>query len=138
MRRHDTLITSADHRRLRSLAARLRRNGRGHARHLAALGSRMRGSRIVGSRDVPRNVVTLNSRVTLKDLDSGKRVSCSLSDPHEVGLFGAIRSAAAPPGIALLGKRVGQVVRKTLGSRVRRFRIERILYQPEAAGDWHL
>ena len=138
MRPHDTLITSADHRRLRSLATRLRRNGRGHARQLAALDSRLRGSRIVGSRDVPRNVVTLNSRVTLKDLDSGKRVSFSLTDPHEIGLFGAKRYEAAPPGIALLGKRVGQVVRRPLGSKVRRFRIERILYQPEAAGDLHL
>ncbi len=138
MHRQDTLITDADHRRLRSLARRLRSSGRSRNDHIAALNRRVRGARIVGSRDIPRNVVTMNSRVTLKDLDSRKRLICTLADPHDVTLFGGRLSVAAPPGIALLGKRVGQIVHWTLGPKVRRFRIEQILYQPEAAGDFHL
>lgn len=138
MRNSDTLITHADHRRLRSLVARLRASGRARADHLAALTDRLRRSRAVNPADIPRNVVTLNSRVVLKDLDSGKRLTLTLADPHDVTLFGDRLSVAGPAGIALLGKRVGQIVHWTLGPKARRFRVEQVLYQPEAAGDERL
>jgi len=138
MRNSDTLITHADRRRLRSLAARLRSSGRARPDHVAALTDRLRRSRAVNPADVPRNVVTLNSRVALKDLDSRKRLTLTLADPHDVTLFGDRLSVAGPAGVALLGKRVGQVVHWTLGARTRRFRVEQVLYQPEAAGDERL
>jgi regulator of nucleoside diphosphate kinase len=47
-------------------------------------------------------------------------------------------SVAGPAGIALLGKRVGQIIRWNVGAKPRRCRIEQVLYQPEAAGDFHL
>ena len=61
-----------------------------------------------------------------------------MADPHDVSVFGDRLSVAGPAGIALLGKRVGQIVHWTVGAKVRRLRIEQILYQPEAAGDYHL
>jgi regulator of nucleoside diphosphate kinase len=136
MREQDILITDVDHRRLRSLVGRLRASGRG--RHVGALATRIRRSVIVSPNEIPRNVVTLNSRVYLKDLDSRKRLECSLSDPSDIAVFGDRLSVAGPAGIALLGKRVGQVVRWPMGARERRLRIEQVAYQPEAAGDFHL
>ena len=109
MQLQDILITDVDHRRLRSLVGRLRASGRG--RHVGALATRIRRSVIVSPNEIPRNVVTLNSRVYLKDLDSRKRLECSLSDPSDIAVFGDRLSVAGPAGIALLGKRVGQVVR---------------------------
>jgi len=138
LQKQDTLITDADYRRLQTLIARLRANGRARHHHIVALDRHLRGAGLVSPTAIPRNVVTLNSRVTLKDLDSRKRLHRTLADPHNVGLSGDKLSVAAPPGIALLGKRVGQIVRWALGPRIRRFRIEQILYQPEAAGDFHL
>jgi regulator of nucleoside diphosphate kinase len=135
---HDTLITDVDHARLRSLVTRLRSSGRGRKEHIAALTGGLGRAAIVTQKDIPRNVVTLNSRVVLKDLDSRTRLSCTLADPHDVSVFGDRLSVAGPAGIALLGKRVGQIVHWTVGAKVRRLRIEQILYQPEAAGDYHL
>ena len=77
----DILITDADHRRLRSLVGRLRASGRARARHVGALATRIRRAVIVSPKEIPRNVVTMNSRVYLKDLDSRKRLECTLSDP---------------------------------------------------------
>jgi regulator of nucleoside diphosphate kinase len=134
----DILITDADHRRLRSLVGRLRASGRARARHVGALATRIRRAVIVSPTEIPRNVVTMNSRVCLKDLDSRKRLECTLSDPFDIAVFGDRLSVAGPAGIALLGKRVGQIVRWALGPRERRFRIEQVVYQPEAAGDFHL
>jgi regulator of nucleoside diphosphate kinase len=138
MYEQDILITDADHRRLRWLVGRLRASGRARARHVGALATRIRRSVIVSPKEIPRNVVTLNSRVYLKDLDSRKRLECTLSDPFDISAFGDRLSVAGPAGIALLGKRVGQIVRWAMGPRERRFRIEQIAYQPEAAGDFHL
>jgi regulator of nucleoside diphosphate kinase len=120
------------------MARRLRASGRVRHDRLAALDRHLRNARVVDSRNIPRNVVTLNSRVSLKDLDSRRRLQCTLTDPHDTTLFGGRVSVAAPAGIALLGRQVGQVVHWMIGNRIRRFRIEQVLYQPEAAGDYHL
>jgi regulator of nucleoside diphosphate kinase len=115
----------------------LRSSGGGRADGLAALSDRIGRAGVVSPGDVPRNVVTLNSRVALKDLDSRRRLRCTLADPRDIGVFGEKLSVAGPAGAALLGKRVGQIVRWP-GPRERRLRIEQVLYQPEAAGDFHL
>jgi regulator of nucleoside diphosphate kinase len=138
MKTEDTLITEADRRRLESLIVRLKASGRVRRRHLAALDRRLRRSQVIKPAEIPRNVVTLNSRITLKDLDSRNRLHCILVEPHNIAFFGDKISVAAPAGIALLGKRVGQIVCWPLGARLRRFRIEQVPYQPEAAGDFHL
>jgi regulator of nucleoside diphosphate kinase len=135
MQNYDTLITHSDHRRLRSLATRLRSSGRARTDHIAALTTRLRRSELVSPKSIPRNVVTLNSRVVLKDLDSGHRLICTVVDPHDATLFGNRLSVVSPGGIAVLGKRVGQIIHWKLGSKLRRFRISQVLYQPEAAGE---
>jgi regulator of nucleoside diphosphate kinase len=138
MHKYDIVITDTDRQRLRSLVHRLRDAGRAREDHVAALAGRIRHAGVVSPKDVPRNVVTLHSQVSLRDLDSGTRVHCTLSDPFEVGVFGNRLSVAGPAGTALLGRRVGQIIRWPVGARERRYRIERIPYQPEAAGDFHL
>jgi len=138
MRHHDVVITDADQGRLRRLAGRLRRTDPEQRDRIVAVERHARGAQIVSPKDVPRNVVTLNSRVAVKDLDSRKRFVCSLVDPADL-VGGRNRvSVAAPCGIALLGKPVGQIVRWTDGTKIRRLRILQIFYQPEAAGDFHL
>ena len=132
------LITDIDARRLRALARRLKSAGRARLDHTALLKKRIGADQVVSPEDIPRNVVTMNSRVRLRDIDSGKRLTLTLSDPFDITMFGDRLSVAGPAGMALLGKRVGQIVSWTLGSKVRRLRIEQVIYQPEAAGDYHL
>ena len=132
------LVTDADTRRLFGLADRLKAAGRSHFDHLAALRRRLRQARIVSPQAIPGDVVTLNSRVRLHDLDTGQKLTVTLSDPHDTTLFGERLSIASPYGSALLGKRVGQIVHWALGARLRRLRIEKMIYQPEAAGKFHL
>jgi regulator of nucleoside diphosphate kinase len=132
------VITEPDARRLRALTKRLKSSGRSRFDHIAALQRRISTAHIVSPADIPRNVVTMNSRVRLRDMDSGKRLTLTLADPFDITMFGDRLSVAGPCGMALLGKRVGQIISWTLGSKVRRFRVEQVIYQPEAAGDYHL
>jgi regulator of nucleoside diphosphate kinase len=134
----DAQITDADRRRLSLALRRLGDSDRGRRENLSSLRRRLECAEIVTPAEIPRNVVTLNSRLVLKDLDSRRRLVCTLAEPWDRSAPGDRISVSAPAGTALLGSRVGQIVRWRVGARDRRFRIEQILYQPEAAGDFHL
>ncbi|HOG24153.1 MAG TPA: GreA/GreB family elongation factor, partial [Candidatus Omnitrophota bacterium] len=47
-------------------------------------------------------------------------------------------SILAPIGMALLGYRVGDIVEWKVPAGTRRLKIEEVLYQPEAAGEYDL
>jgi regulator of nucleoside diphosphate kinase len=138
MDREKTIMTDVDHRRLRRVLNQAARRGNLDAQQRAALRRPLRGARVVGPNDVPANVVTMNSLVVLRNLDSGDRLTCRLAYPHEARLSPHSVSVSRPLGVAMLGKHVGQVIRWPRGHTDRRLRIQQVLYQPEAAGDLHL
>ena len=138
MQHEDTLITDIDQCRLRSYLRAAALGGDADTRRFASLRSRLRGARVVGPSDVPANVVTMNSLVVLRNLDSGDRLTCRLTYPSEARQSPRNVCVLRRLGTAMLGKRVGQVIRWPSGTRDRRMRIQQVLYQPEAAGELHL
>ena len=79
MQHEDTLITDIDQRRLRSYLREAASSDKFDTRRLASLHGRLRRARVVGPKDVPANVVTMNSLVVLRNLDSGDRLTCRLA-----------------------------------------------------------
>jgi regulator of nucleoside diphosphate kinase len=61
----------------------------------------------------------------------------SLVFPEDANIESGAISILAPVGTALLGYREGSTVEWAVPSGRRRFKIEKILYQPEASGDLH-
>jgi regulator of nucleoside diphosphate kinase len=120
------------------MLVRLRASGRSRFDHLAALEQRLDAARVVEPGAIPDDVVTLNTRVRLRNLATRRRMEVVLADPVNIALFGDQMSVAGPCGAALLGRRSGDVVTWTLGGRETAYLVERVLYQPEAAGDFHL
>ena len=131
-------VTKADARRLAEMAQRLRSSGRSRMDHLAELELRLATASLVEPVAVPPDVVTLNSRVRLRNVETRRRLEVALADPVNIPLFSDYLSVAGPAGMALLGRRVGEVVTWMLGAKRTAYRVERVLYQPEAAGDFHL
>ena len=72
------------------------------------------------------------------DLGRGEKFTCKLAYPAEADPVRPSVSVAAPLGTAMLGARVGQTIACWVGEAVRCVKVERIFYQPEAAGDFHL
>src|SRR5688500_3450901 len=138
MQHQDTMITHTDHRRLRSLVDRGLAFDDGETEHLAALRQRVRRTRLVNPTEIPRNAVTMNSQVVLRNLDSGDRLTCTLAYPSEARASRRRVSVTRPMGYAILGKRVGQIIRWPGGAQERRLRIQSVPYQPEAAGDMNV
>jgi regulator of nucleoside diphosphate kinase len=138
MQHEEILITDIDERRLRSYLSAATLSDELDTRRLVPLHTRLRRARVVGPKEVPANVVTMNSLVVLRNLDSGDRLTCRLAYPNQARQSRYNVSIARPLGMAMLGKRVGQIIRWPSGTRDRRMRIQQVLYQPAAAGDLHL
>jgi regulator of nucleoside diphosphate kinase len=80
----------------------------------------------------------MNSRLSVRDLDSGKVSTFTLVFPSDADVEQDKISVLAPLGTAVLGYRLGDTFEWKMPGRVRRLNLEQVLYQPEAAGDYHL
>jgi len=138
MKQRDIYITEFDVTRLRDvLKARLRVEARDRD-HLDTLESELDRAHVVDPSAVPKDVVTMNSQVRIQDVDTGMENVYTLVFPSDASIPEKKLSILAPIGTALLGVRAGETVDWPVPAGVRTVRIKEILYQPEAAGDYHL
>ena len=93
---------------------------------------------VVVSEEIPKDVITMNSKVLLKDLDSQEEMTYTLVYPENADLLEDKISVLAPVGTAILGYRVGDVLDWPVPDGVLHLSVQEILYQPEAAGDFEL
>jgi regulator of nucleoside diphosphate kinase len=101
--------------------------------YLAALAGELRRARVVPRSEIPRDVVTMNSTVRLRDLETGEEETYTLVYPADADIEENRLSVLAPVGTALLGYRAGDVVEWPVPAGVSRFRIEKVLFQPRSA-----
>jgi len=131
-------ITDNDMVRLEGLLEVAGENPTRDNKHLEELSRELMKAEIVESRDIPPNVITMNSEVLFQDLDSGDSKTYKLVFPREANVDQNRISILAPVGTAMLGCRVGQTIKWNAPAGERKMKIVKILYQPEAAGDYHL
>lgn len=130
------VITQYDLDRLRELMRDME-GGRGRS-DLRGLSGELDRAQIVAPAEVPPDVVTMNSRVVLKDIDTAEEVEIALVFPGDADMKAGAVSVLAPVGTAIIGYKRGDTVQWPVPSGLRRLRIERIVYQPEASGDMDL
>lgn len=106
-------------------------------RDLEALAGELRRAKIVGSQVVPKDIVTMNTRLVLEDLDSRQQMEFTLVFPAEADVDKHRISVLSPVGTAVLGYAEGDVVEWTVPAGRRRLLIKKVVYQPEASGDFH-
>src|SRR4030043_1580157 len=93
-------------------------------------------SQLVEPTDVRPNIVTMNSKICLKNIGNGRKQIYSLVFPGESATESALNVFSCI-GTQVLGSTIGTVI-KTNPVEDQYVVIEEILYQPEAAGDYHL
>lgn len=132
MRRRITL-TAEDHERLQKLLdSNLARLVVDTAR-IDELQAELDRAQIAPERDVPVDVVIMNSTVTLRDLETHEVETYTLVYPDRADIANHKLSVLAPIGTAILGYRVGDEVRWRVPMGWRRFRVEQVNQQPEPA-----
>lgn len=90
---------------------------------------------VVSTDQLPADVVTMNSRVEFRDLDSRKSFVMTLVFPEQANIEENKISILAPVGAALIGLKVGQVMSWPVprGGK-KRLQVVSVVYQPEADG----
>lgn len=131
-------ITEFDLTRLEELLDKVSTEESRDSKHLKELEDELLRAEVVEPRDIPADVITMNSQVCLKDLDSGEELLYTLVFPGDARLEENRISILAPVGTALLGYRVGDTIKWKVPGGMRKLKVKKILYQPEAAGDFHL
>jgi regulator of nucleoside diphosphate kinase len=131
------LITDADYDRLNHLAEspRYRTN---QDVLLRSLKEHLSRKKVVPTTKVPKSVVTMHSRVRVRDPKSDEAETYTLVYPDAADITEGKLSILAPMGAALLGAREGEVVKFETPDGLRRLKVVKIVYQPETAGDFHL
>jgi regulator of nucleoside diphosphate kinase len=131
-------ITDFDMERLRKLLEGTKKWSQRDREYLEKLEEELDRAIVVSSKDVPGDVVTMNAQVRVRDLDSGVEKVFRLVFPADADYEQGKVSILAPIGTALIGYRAGDTVEWKVPAGVRRLKITAVLYQPEAAGDYHL
>jgi len=130
-------MTEFDLRRLDALFERLRLHLKPPPT-LTLLERELERAVVVKPDEVPPSVVTMNSEVEVTDLANGERRSLTVVFPAQAGIEAGRVSVLAPLGTALLGSQQGAQVTWQTPRGTRQLRVERVVYQPEAAGRFDL
>lgn len=131
-------ITMNDAERLRQLIRGTIAPGDHERIYLKMLTEELLRAEIVESQKIPRDVVTMNSLVKFRDMETREIYIYSIVYPANADFENGKISVLAPIGMALLGYRVGDVVEWPVPAGMRRLKVEEVLYQPEAAGQFEL
>jgi regulator of nucleoside diphosphate kinase len=125
------LVTESDMKLLRSMLEFRQGSNSRDEPHLEMLARELEHASVVPSEDIPPDVITMNSRVRIEDVDTGIDVAYTLAFPAAADRPGKL-SILAPVGTALLGYREGDVIEWPVPRGLRRVRVLEVLYQPEA------
>jgi regulator of nucleoside diphosphate kinase len=138
MEKRTIYITEYDAERLKSLIGEAKRLVPRGNEYLDSLEAELDRGQTVAPTEVPPDVITMNSKVCLVDLDTNEEMVFMLVFPQDADIDQSKISILAPIGTAMLGYRVGDVFTWQVPNGARRLEVKQIVYQPEASGDYHL
>lgn len=137
--RNQVLLTELDALRLRTIARQLisqRGDSRSYGEGLFDL---LDTADVVPAYAITPDVVTMNSKVIYADSEDDPPKTLTLVYPENGDINDGRVSVLSPLGARLIGARAGERISFTTpGSGVRSIQVRRVLYQPEAHGDWDL
>ncbi len=137
MNNRTIILSDADHQRLEAMIECARYDSNLRQDYLDALEGELKRAQVVPQADVPDAVITMNSVVCLRDLDTDEREDYKLVYPSDADVARGRISVLAPIGTAILGYRLGDVIEWAVPAGMRRLRVEEVRYQPERAGALH-
>lgn len=134
MGKRKIFITKFDKKRLEDIIDDMVSSRQKDRLDLETLRAELKQANVVESQKIPPTVVTMNSKIQFRDLDSGEDTVVSLVFPIEANYDDGRLSVTSPIGTAMLGYAEGETIEWTVPAGKRRIKIEKVLYQPEAAG----
>lgn len=84
-------------------------------------------SRVIDTKALPKDQISLLSKVEFTNLSTNVKMTYAIVSPHEMNLQEGKISCKSPIGMALMGKKVGDVVDVNAPSGIFQLRIESVL-----------
>ena len=84
-------------------------------------------SRVIDTKALPKDQISLLSKVEFTNLSTNVKMTYTIVSPHEMNLQEGKISCKSPIGMALMGKKVGDVVDVNAPSGIFQLRIETVL-----------
>lgn len=106
--------------------------------NIKTLAQGLKEAKIIPTEQTPANLVTMNSTVKLKRLDTSEELEVAVVYHNDADIKTKRISIFAPMGMALLGTREHQTFDCSLPNGAVYYKVCKVIYQPEAAGDYHL
>ena len=99
---------------------------------------RLGTAKLFPQNQIAKNVITMNSRVKLKDLRTNWVAEVTITYPQDADARERRVSVFSEIGLALLGQKENDIVSWRVPNGTGSFVVEKVIYQPEAAGDYFL
>jgi regulator of nucleoside diphosphate kinase len=138
MKRKDIYITQYDLERLLKVLRELPEKKHVTNFSVQELEDELNRGIVVSPKEVPENVITMNSRVLMRDVESGNDMTLWLVFPDKVDAVKNPVSILSPLGTAMIGYKVGDVFEWESPSGTKKIEVLDILYQPERVGNFVL
>jgi len=130
-------ITNSDIKRLQELIKTAREFHTEDEIYLKELEKELNRSKVVDPKKIPKDIITINSKVSIEDLDTNKKEIYWLVLPVDADPDRNKISILTPIGTALLGYKTGDIIEWNVPGGIRKLKIKKLLYQPEASSDYN-
>ncbi len=132
------IMSRLDYQRIQDCINKARSSSKTGMVDVQKLAGELKSATIVEPKDMPADVVTMNSEVKISFLNNNNSVKFKIVYPEEANMRENRISIFSPIATALLGYRTGMEVEWMVPAGLTKIRIDEIIYQPEAAGDYSL
>lgn len=131
---HNLTLTDVDRQRLGTLLTRADMQAVGRSRLRSKLEGKLEDADNIAAAQAPSTLVTMNSKVVLREVGSGEPHTCTLVYPEDREITDGGVSVLQDLGCSMLGHRVGEMIDVKAPTHLKRYVIQDLLYQPETVG----
>jgi regulator of nucleoside diphosphate kinase len=89
-------------------------------------------------KQISKTVITMNSRVEVRNLATNRTAELSITYPQDADPRERRVSVFSEIGLELLGRKENDIVSWKVPGGTGQFEVKKVVYQPEAAGDFSL
>lgn len=133
MKNHSIVVTDADMDRLSRLIRSLQHSLFRDQQQLDLLDQALQSADVRPPNRTPRSVIRMNSSIRVRDCETGTQELYTLVFPEAADISKGFISVLAPVGIALLGRRKGEVIEARVPGGTRRLSVEQVRFTREGA-----
>jgi regulator of nucleoside diphosphate kinase len=135
---NNIIVNRLDFVRIQKQISEARQNKTIDASEAEKLLQELNSATVLDPHEIPGDVITMNSVVRISFVDSGIQQEFKIVYPHESNFREKKVSIFSPIATALIGFRVGDIIEWMVPAGLTKIRINEIVYQPEASGDFTL